>query len=75
MSTAHAQTADQFRGGPTGRADPEELGREKSRTTRLIGRSLARSQDSIHLPPKDVFRDAATYYGTALHELAHLDRD
>jgi len=27
--------------------------------------------DSIHLPPKDVFKDAAGYYGTALHELAH----
>jgi antirestriction protein ArdC len=31
----------------------------------------SRSQDSIHLPPKDVFKDAAGYYGTALHELAH----
>jgi antirestriction protein ArdC len=31
----------------------------------------SRSQDSIHLPPKDAFRDAAGYYGTALHELAH----
>jgi antirestriction protein ArdC len=30
-----------------------------------------RSQDSIHLPPKDAFNDAAGYYGTALHELAH----
>ncbi len=30
-----------------------------------------RSQDSIHLPPKDAFKDAAGYYGTALHELAH----
>jgi len=29
------------------------------------------SQDSIHLPPKDAFKDAAAYYGTALHELAH----
>jgi len=29
------------------------------------------SQDSIHLPPKDAFKDAAGYYGTALHELAH----
>jgi hypothetical protein len=31
----------------------------------------SRSEDSIHLPPKDAFRDAAGYYGTALHELAH----
>lgn len=31
----------------------------------------SRSQDSIHLPPKDAFKDAAAYYGTALHELAH----
>ena len=31
----------------------------------------SRSEDSIHLPPKDAFRDASGYYGTALHELAH----
>ncbi len=31
----------------------------------------SRSQDSIHLPPKGAFKDAAGYYGTALHELAH----
>jgi antirestriction protein ArdC len=31
----------------------------------------SRAQDSIHLPPKEAFRDAAGYYGTALHELAH----
>jgi antirestriction protein ArdC len=31
----------------------------------------SRSHDSIHLPPKDAFKDAAGYYGTALHELAH----
>src|SRR5713101_1641628 len=31
----------------------------------------SRAADSIHLPPKDVFKDAAGYYGTALHELAH----
>lgn len=31
----------------------------------------SRSQDRIHLPPKDAFKDAASYYGTALHELAH----
>jgi antirestriction protein ArdC len=30
-----------------------------------------RASDSIHLPPKDAFKDAAGYYGTALHELAH----
>jgi antirestriction protein ArdC len=31
----------------------------------------SRSQDAIHLPPKDAFRSAPDYYGTALHELAH----
>jgi antirestriction protein ArdC len=31
----------------------------------------SRAQDSIHLPPKEAFKDAAAYYGTALHELAH----
>ncbi len=31
----------------------------------------SRSQDSIHLPLKDAFKDAPAYYGTALHELAH----
>lgn len=31
----------------------------------------SRSSDSIHLPPKDAFKDAPGYYGTALHELAH----
>ena len=31
----------------------------------------SRAQDSIHLPPKDAFKDPAGYYGTALHELAH----
>ena len=31
----------------------------------------SRSLDSIHLPPKDAFKDASGYYGTALHELAH----
>jgi antirestriction protein ArdC len=30
-----------------------------------------RSNDTIHLPRKNAFRDAAGYYGTALHELAH----
>jgi antirestriction protein ArdC len=29
------------------------------------------SSDSIHLPPKEAFRNAPGYYGTALHELAH----
>ena len=29
------------------------------------------ASDSIHLPPKEAFKDAAGYYGTALHELAH----
>lgn len=31
----------------------------------------SRSSDSIHLPPKEAFKDAPGYYGTALHELAH----
>jgi antirestriction protein ArdC len=30
-----------------------------------------RRSDSIHLPPKEAFKDAPGYYGTALHELAH----
>ncbi|MGH9772153.1 MAG: ArdC family protein, partial [Candidatus Acidiferrales bacterium] len=30
-----------------------------------------RAQDTIHLPPKEAFKDPAGYYGTALHELAH----
>jgi len=30
-----------------------------------------RQRDSIHLPPKDAFKDPGAYYGTALHELAH----
>lgn len=29
------------------------------------------SEDAIHLPPKENFRDAAAYYATALHELGH----
>lgn len=28
-----------------------------------------RARDRIHLPPKEAFRNAAGYYGTALHEL------
>jgi antirestriction protein ArdC len=31
----------------------------------------SRSTDSIHLPLRELFRDAPGYYGTALHELAH----
>ena len=30
--------------------------------------------DSIHLPPRENFEDAAKYYGTALHELGHWTR-
>src|SRR5215471_21628237 len=30
-----------------------------------------RSSDTIHLPPKHAFKDAASYYGTALHEAVH----
>ena len=31
----------------------------------------SRGRDEIHLPPRQAFPDAAKYYGTALHELAH----
>jgi antirestriction protein ArdC len=31
----------------------------------------SRASDSIHLPPREAFKDQAGYYGTALHELAH----
>lgn len=31
----------------------------------------SQTNDDIHLPPKEAFRDAPGYYGTALHELAH----
>ena len=30
-----------------------------------------RKRDAIHLPNREFFEDAAGYYGTALHELAH----
>lgn len=30
-----------------------------------------RASDSIHLTPKETFKDAPGYYGTALHELSH----
>ena len=30
-----------------------------------------RAEDAIHLPQKAAFKDAAGYFGTALHELAH----
>jgi antirestriction protein ArdC len=30
-----------------------------------------RAADAIHLPPKEAFKEAPGYYGTALHELAH----
>jgi antirestriction protein ArdC len=30
-----------------------------------------RRRDEVHLPPKQAFKDAAGYYGTALHELGH----
>lgn len=30
-----------------------------------------RQRDAIHLPPKEAFKDAPGYYGTALHELGH----
>lgn len=30
-----------------------------------------RREDQVHLPPRDSFPDAAGFYGTALHELAH----
>lgn len=31
----------------------------------------SRASDTIHLAPKEVFKDAPGYYGTALHELSH----
>ena len=31
----------------------------------------SRQKDEIHLPPQQAFKDAAGYYGTALHELGH----
>ena len=31
----------------------------------------SRATDSIHLPPKNAFHDAPSFFGTALHELAH----
>lgn len=31
----------------------------------------SRATDSIHLTPKEAFKDAPGYYGTALHELSH----
>src|SRR4051794_26489923 len=31
----------------------------------------SRGSDTIHLPPREAFKDPAGYYGTALHELAH----
>jgi antirestriction protein ArdC len=31
----------------------------------------SRTSDTIHLPPKEAFKDATGYYGTALHELSH----
>lgn len=30
-----------------------------------------RRRDEVHLPPQQAFKDAAGYYGTALHELGH----
>ncbi len=30
-----------------------------------------RASDSIHLPPREAFKDPAAYYGTALHEISH----
>ena len=44
--------------------------------------SSANASDKIHLPPRDSFKSADTFYSTALHELSHasghtsrLDRD
>lgn len=31
----------------------------------------SRAEDRIHLPPRAAFKDAASFYGTALHEIAH----
>jgi antirestriction protein ArdC len=38
---------------------------------RAGGAFYDRAGDAIHLPPKEAFKDAPGYYGTALHELAH----
>lgn len=38
---------------------------------RADGAFYDRAGDAIHLPPKEAFKDAPGYYGTALHELAH----
>jgi antirestriction protein ArdC len=38
---------------------------------RADGAFYDRVGDAIHLPPKEAFKDAPGYYGTALHELAH----
>ena len=38
---------------------------------RADGAFYDRVGDAIHLPPKQAFKDAPGYYGTALHELAH----
>jgi antirestriction protein ArdC len=38
---------------------------------RAGGAFYDRAGDAIHLPPKEAFKDATGYYGTALHELAH----
>jgi antirestriction protein ArdC len=38
---------------------------------RTDGAFYDRAGDAIHLPPKEAFKDAPGYYGTALHELAH----
>jgi antirestriction protein ArdC len=38
---------------------------------RASGAFYDRAGDAIHLPPREAFKDAPGYYGTALHELAH----
>src|SRR5579863_9526129 len=54
------------------RTDPAELGRGNTILYDQVDRAYyGRAEDRIHLPPKAAFRDAAAFYRTALHELAH----
>jgi antirestriction protein ArdC len=60
---------------------PFEVAEAGERILKNSGASIAHDQadrafydrrkDEIHLPPQQAFKDAAGYYGTALHELGH----
>jgi antirestriction protein ArdC len=43
----------------------------KIRHHRLDSASYSKRTDTIHLPKREMFKDPAGYYGTALHELLH----